>query len=299
MGSEAEARVGGCLEVRRVVVCSVSAGLRIGGSVGVRGAVSLGELAGLRGDKGVGSGSETYPEQPAHAGRQRSGGDRHIRAGARRCVTRRRHRRVVGPIVVRHQLRGARTAVTRRPRRGGEGYVMARRLWGGARTVMPHCARRRGARGVAHDPAPLARGYVSTRCPRGGARTVMVRWTAQRGVAHGALVCRARDRSHGRRMTRQPRRRGEGMVMTRRHGVRGRATAGGRHDGASDSLPGAARCSRIVLHLPLPNVRSYWAGVGKDNGGLGRASPPGPLSTWWRGGVGRIRVGVEMAGAGS
>ena len=258
MGSEAETRVGGCLEVRRVVVCSVSAGLRIGGSVGVRGAVSLGELAGLRGDKGVGSGSETYPEQPAHAGRQRSGGDRHIRAGARRCVTRRRHRRVVGPIVVRHQLRGARTAVTRRPRRGdegvrrrrGEGYVMARRLWGGARTVMPHCARRRdGGSLMTRRPCVPSAGPVVVRRWRHGARTVM---------------------------TRQPRRRGEGMVMTRRHGVRGRATAGGRHDGASASLPGAARCSRIVLHLPLPNVRSYWAGVGGRQRGVGAFLTPRP-----------------------
>ena len=212
MGSEAEARVGGCLEVRRVVVCSVSAGLRIGGSVGVRGAVSLGELAGLRGDKGVGSGSETYPEQPAHAGRQRSSGDRHIRAGARRCVTRRRHRRVVGPIVVRHQLRGARTAVTRRHGVPGAGPVVVQRVRHGTRTFM----------------------------------------------------------------TRQPRRRGEGMVMTRRHGVRSRATAGGRHDGASASLPGAARCSRIVLHLPLPNVRSYWAGVGGRQRGVGAFLTPRP-----------------------
>ena len=254
MGSEAEARVGGCLGVRRVVVCSVSAGLRIGGSVGVRSVVVRGVLAGLRVGAVVGSGSETYPEQPAHAGRQGSGGNRHIRAGARRCVTRRRHRRVVGPIVVRHQLRGARTAMTRRPRRrgetGGEGYVMARRLWGGARTVMPHCARRRdGGSLMTRRPCVPSAGPVVVRRWRHGARTVM---------------------------TRQPHRRGEGMVMTRRHGVRGRATAGGRHDGASASLPGAARCSRIVLHLPLPNVRSYWAGVGERQRGVGAFLTPRP-----------------------
>ena len=159
------------------------------------------ETMGVRVDQGVGSGSETDLEQPAHAGRQGSGGDRHKRAGARRCVARRRHRRRVGPLAVRHQLRGARTAMTRRPRHGDEGYVMARRLWGGARTVRP----RRGLRD-------------------------------------------------------------EGSVLTRRLLVRGCPTTGDRHDGASDSLPGGARCSRMVLHLPLPNVGSYRREWGKDNG---------------------------------
>ena len=249
MGSEAEARVGGCLEVRRVVVCSVSAGLRIGGSVGVRSVVVRGVLAGLRVGAVVGSGSETYPEQPAHAGRQGSGGNRHIRAGARRCVTRRRHRRVVGPLAVRHQLRGARTAMTRRPRRGDEGYVMARRLWGGARTVMPRRTLCDGGSTMTRRPCVPGAGPVVVQRVRHGARTFM---------------------------TRQPRRRGDGMVMTRRHGVRGRATAGGRHDGASDSLPGGARCSRMVLHLPLPNVRSYWAGVGGRQRGVGAFLTPRP-----------------------
>ena len=95
---------------------------------------------------------------------------------------------------------------------------------------------------------------------------------------------------HGARtvLTRQPRRGGEGMVRTRRHGVRGHTTTGGRHDGASDSLPGGARCSRMVLHLPLPTYRVISTGVGERQRGVftwidrmdrmeGDGPTPGPL----------------------
>ena len=167
------------------------------------------------------------------------------------------------PVRDRHARRGARTIMTRRPRRGGEGYVMIRRLWGGARTVMPRRTLRDG-------------GSLMTRrlCVPGAGPVVVRRWR------HGARTA----------MTRQPRRGGEGMVMARRHGC-GRPTTGGRHDGASDSLPGGARCSRMVLHLPLPTPGHIVGGWGKDNGlgGGWRASPPGPLSTWWRGGAQRGR----------
>ena len=65
-----------------------------------------------------------------------------------------RHRRRVGPVVIRSQLRGARTTITRRPRRAGEGYVMARHLWGGARTVRPRRILR--DEGSVLTPAPFA-----------------------------------------------------------------------------------------------------------------------------------------------
>ena len=219
--------------------------------------------------------------------------------------------------------------MTRRPRRGDEGYVMARRPEGGARTVMPRRAGwrdggsvitrrllvpragpvvvqrcRHGTQTVlTRRPGRGGRGYVSTRCPRGGARTVMPccagrrnggsLMTRRHGVPGAGPVVVPRWR-HGARTvtTRQPRRGGEGVVMTRRHGVRGRATAGGRHDGASDSLPGAARCSRIVLHLPLPNTGSYWRGVEERQRGMGGGLTLHPLSTKWRGGGGDCQRGT-------
>ena len=70
----------------------------------------------------------------------------------------------------------------------------------------------------------------------------------------------------------------------------GSATVVNRHDGTCASLPGGARCSRKVLHLPIPVRGTYQRGVGerqRPGGRAGwRASPPGPLSTMWRGGVG-------------
>ncbi len=257
------------------------------------------ETMGVRRGQGVGSGRDAgqdYLEQPAHAGRPGSGGDRHGGAGARRCVTRRRHRRVVGPLAVRHQLRGARTIMTRCPCRYGAGYVMIRRLLRGtgatlpqrpgrgARTVMLRRRRRRDG-GSAMTRRPLREaGATLPRRPMRGTRTVMTRRPGRGGEGYvitrcpqgGTQTAMSRCRRCGGRsaMTRCPRR------------VRGRPTIGGRHDGgASGSLPGGARCSRIVLHLPLPNDRSYWPGVGGwQRPWGGGPHPPAPSPTFGEGG---------------
>ena len=92
---------------------------------------------------------------------------------------------------------------------------------------------------------------------------------------------------HGARtaLTRQPRRGGEGMVGARRHRC-GHTTTGGRHDGASDSLPGGARCSSVVLHLPLPTSGDIGGGGGMTTawGAVGSGlTPPAPSPPWERG----------------
>ena len=51
--------------------------------------------------------------------------------------------------------------------------------------------------------------------------------------------------------------------MTRCPRLGGYATTGGRHAGAGASLPGGARCSRKVLHLPIPVNGAYRTGVGE------------------------------------
>ena len=84
-------------------------------------------------------------------------------------------------------------------------------------------------------------------CVPGAGPVVVRRWR------HGARTA----------MTRQPRRGGEGVVMARRHGVRGRPTTGGRHDGASDSLPGGARVLQDGLASATPNTGTYRREVGE------------------------------------
>ena len=54
-----------------------------------------------------------------------------------------------------------------------------------------------------------------------------------------------------------------GSGLTRRRRLRGRATARSPPVGAKDPLPGDARCSRMVLHLPLPSRNTYPPGVGE------------------------------------
>ncbi len=194
--------------------------------------------AGWRVGEGVGSGSDAgqaHLEQPAHASRQGSGGDRHGSAGARQCAAWRR------------PLRGAQTAMTRRPR-GSARSVMPRRPLRGARTIMTRRLRRCGVRLVRNRrPRLRGAGPMVVRHPMRGARSVM---------------------------TRRARRRGGDAVMPRRHVVRGRATAGGRHDGARVPFRGAARCSRMVLHLPLPISGFILAGGGEMTTGL---TPRPPL----------------------
>ena len=167
-------------------------------------------------------------------------------------------------------LRGTQTVLTRRPGRGGWGYVSTRCPGGGARTVMPRRTQR--GKGSAMTRRPLVPGvgpvvvrrwrhgaqtvltrrpgrggwgYVSTRCPGGGARTVMPRRT---------------QRGKGSAMTRRPLVPGVGPVVVRRwrHGAQTCA-----------SLPGGARCSRIVLHLPIPVRGTYQRGVGTTALGVG------------------------------
>ena len=74
--------------------------------------------------------------------------------------------------------------------------------------------------------------------------------------------------------------------MTRCPLLGGCATAVGRRDAETCSIR-CSLCSRLVSH---PSASVQWGilgGWGADNGGVGWASPPGPLSTMWRGGVGR------------
>ena len=205
------------------------------------------ETVGVQVDRGAGIGRDAGQdclEQPAHAGRQGSGGDR----------------------------RGTQTVLTRRPGRGGQGYVSTRCPKGGARTVMP----RRTQRGE---------GSAMTRRPRHGTQTVLTRRPRRTGEGYVSTRCPC-----GGTQTAMPRRTlgGEGSLMTWCPRLGGYATAVGRHAGAGASLPGGARCSRKFLHLPIPVRRAYRRGVGerqRPGGRVGRASPPGPLSTMWRGGV--------------
>ena len=262
---------------------------------------------GLRVEKGAGIGRDAGQEplaQPADAGRQGRGGDRH----------------------------GTRRIMTRRPRHGGEGYVTTRCLWGGARTVMPRCTLRGGKSAMTrHLWVPgvgpvvvhrslrgegsamtrrLLRGArpVTDRHARRGARTAMTRRPGRGG--QGYVMAR---RLWGGARTVMPRRtlRGGGSTMTRRL-LRGARPVTDRHArrGARTAMTPApsagwlrhrrwltrwyvcvpaGRCPVLQEGLASANPRQCvhiggrW---GKDNGlGGGRASPPGPLSTMWRGGA--------------
>ena len=67
--------------------------------------------------------------------------------------------------------------------------------------------------------------------------------------------------------------------MTRCPRLGGYATTGGRHAGAGASLPGGARCSRMVLHLPLPNQGGILAGGGGKTTAWGAGCAEGSLAT--------------------
>ncbi len=80
-----------------------------------------------------------------------------------------------------------------------------------------------------------------------------------RGAGPDVVPCLGHEHGHGRGA-------GPDVVPRLRLRLHGRATARGRHRGARVPRPGAARRSRIVLHLPLPSIDAHWAGVGNDNG---------------------------------
>ena len=123
----------------------------------------------------------------------------------------------------------------------------------GTQTVMARLARHSGER-----PA-------MTRCPRGGTLTVLTRRPGLGGQGYVSTRCR----SSGTQAA-MPRRAqgGVGSLMTRCPRLGGGATVVCRHDDVCTFLPGGARCSRMVLHLPHPNAKPYWGEVGEDNGGL-------------------------------
>ena len=121
-------------------------------------------------------------------------------------------------------------------RHGGGGQ---RHTWAGACRATGSVAWRRHGRGA----GPMVVRRLGQGC---GARSDVIR---RQGHGHG----------HGRGA-------GPDVVPRLRLRLPGRATARGRHRGARVPRPGAARRSRIVLHLPLPSIDAHWAGVGDDNG---------------------------------
>ena len=133
------------------------------------------ETVGVRVDQGAGIGRDAGQDslaQPAHAGRQGSGGDR----------------------------RGTQTVMIRRPGRGGQGCIITRcpecdtqtvtprRTLGGEGSAMTRCPRRGTQTVLTRRPGRGGRGYVSTRCPRSGTQAAMPRRT-RRGERSAMTRC--------------------------------------------------------------------------------------------------------------
>ena len=135
----------------------------------------------------------------------------------------------------------------------GGGY---RHTWAGALRATGSVAWRRHGRGVGPVVAQRLRhrrgaGSVVIRHLRRGVGSVVIRHLGH-GRGAGSVVIRHLGHE-----------RGTGPVVVRRLRLPGCATARGRHVGASVPLPGAARHSRMVLHLPLPVSGCISPGVGR------------------------------------
>ncbi len=101
--------------------------------------------------------------------------------------------------------------------------------------------------------------YVTRHVRQGQGRGTGPRVVRRQGQGRGTgpSVVRRQGQGQGR---------GAGSRRTRRQRERGRATARSRPVGAKGSLPGNARCARMVLHFATPVRETYRRGVGHDNG---------------------------------
>ena len=143
---------------------------------------------------------------------------------------------------------------------------------------------RHGGGGQRHTTAGACRATASVsvawrRHGRGAGPVVAQRLGHGRGAGSDVTGRHGHGRGTGSDVTRRlGHGRGTGPVMVRRLGqrLRGRATARGRHGGARVPRPGAARRSRIVLHLPLPSEGAYRTGVGERQRSWGTDLTPRP-----------------------